>query len=147
MPPSREETLAERVVAEAMTWLATPYRHQASAKGQGADCLGLVRGVYRALHGSEPETPAPYLSSPLRWDPGEPLLGAATRNLAECQSTSPGSVVLFRLRRAAPVSHCGIIVSTDRFIHAYRGRGVITSAWGSYWRHRLAATFVFPETP
>ena len=47
------------IIAEARAWIGTPYRHQASLKGVGCDCLGLVRGVWRALHGGEPErTPA-----------------------------------------------------------------------------------------
>jgi NlpC/P60 family putative phage cell wall peptidase len=47
-----------RVIAAARGWLGTPYHDQASAKGAGCDCLGLVRGVWRDLHGSEPEQPA-----------------------------------------------------------------------------------------
>ncbi len=38
----------------------TPYRHQASLKGVGCDCLGLVRGVWRAVVGAEPERAPPY---------------------------------------------------------------------------------------
>ena len=38
---------AAAVVAAARRWLGTPYRHQASVRGEGADCLGLVRGVWR----------------------------------------------------------------------------------------------------
>ena len=37
----------EQIVAAARGWVGTPYRHQASLKGIGADCLGLVRGVWR----------------------------------------------------------------------------------------------------
>jgi NlpC/P60 family putative phage cell wall peptidase len=48
-----------RIIAEARAWIGTPYRHQASRKGVGCDCLGLVRGVWRALIGEEPQiTPA-----------------------------------------------------------------------------------------
>ena len=39
------------ILSEARDWLGTPYRHQASLKGAGCDCLGLVRGVWRALEG------------------------------------------------------------------------------------------------
>lgn len=46
---------ADRVVAEARGWVGTPYVHQASARGAGADCLGLVRGVWRGVFGDEPE--------------------------------------------------------------------------------------------
>ena len=48
------------VVAEARRWVGTPYRHQASVRGAGADCLGLVRGVWRALRGAEPVAVPPY---------------------------------------------------------------------------------------
>ncbi len=39
----------DRVVAIARDWIGTPYVHQASAQGAGCDCLGLLRGVWRAL--------------------------------------------------------------------------------------------------
>jgi len=48
------------VVAEARRWIGTPYRHQATVRGAGADCLGLVRGVWRALRGVEPVAVPPY---------------------------------------------------------------------------------------
>lgn len=37
------------VVAEARTWLDTPFVHQHRAKGIGVDCAGLVIGVSREL--------------------------------------------------------------------------------------------------
>jgi NlpC/P60 family putative phage cell wall peptidase len=51
--------LRKDIVAETRSWIGTPYRHQASLKGVGCDCLGLVRGVWRAVIGVEPETSAP----------------------------------------------------------------------------------------
>ncbi len=52
--------MSAAVVAAARNWLGTPYRHQASVKGVGADCLGLVRGVWREVAGEEPETVPAY---------------------------------------------------------------------------------------
>ena len=49
--PSSDEVFRAAIVAEARGWIGTPYRHQASLKGVGADCIGLVRGVWRAFHG------------------------------------------------------------------------------------------------
>ncbi len=37
------------VAAEAMSWAGTPFAHQASLRGVGCDCGGLVRGVAVAL--------------------------------------------------------------------------------------------------
>ena len=44
-----------KVVLAARAWIGTPYLHQASVKGAGCDCLGLLRGVWRELRGEEPE--------------------------------------------------------------------------------------------
>ena len=48
MPRAQITTLARG-------WLGTPYHHQASLKGVGTDCIGLVRGIYRELYGGEAE--------------------------------------------------------------------------------------------
>lgn len=38
-----------QVVAEARTWLGTPYVHQGRVKGEAADCAGVILGVAHAL--------------------------------------------------------------------------------------------------
>jgi hypothetical protein len=70
--------LAEAVVAAAREFLGTPYRHQASLAGVGCDCLGLLRGVWRALYGAEPMAMPPY-----RADIRDPLNAGALRQAAE----------------------------------------------------------------
>ncbi len=47
------------IVVTARLWIGTPYLHQASLRGIGCDCLGLLRGVWRDLYGPEPEAPPP----------------------------------------------------------------------------------------
>lgn len=37
------------IVAEAMTWVGTPFVHQHRVRGVGVDCAGLVIGVARGL--------------------------------------------------------------------------------------------------
>ena len=59
MPEYRSHT-RDDVVAVARTWLGTPYHHQASLKGVGTDCLGLVRGVLCELYGDHAEEPPAY---------------------------------------------------------------------------------------
>ena len=68
--------LRSEALAEARTWLATPYRHQASVKGWGCDCLGLVRGVWRQLYGAEPESVPPYRPDWAEVGAAETLRGA-----------------------------------------------------------------------
>ena len=76
--------MAERraaIVAAAHGWLGTPYRHQASVRGAGADCLGLVRGVWREVIGPEPEAPPPYSSDWAEPSREERLMAAALRHM------------------------------------------------------------------
>ncbi len=49
---------AERgaLVAAARGWLGTPFHHQASVKGVGCDCVGLIRGVAAELGMSQGTT-------------------------------------------------------------------------------------------
>ena len=133
------------IVAEARRWLGTPYRHQASALGAGCDCLGLVRGVWRAFHGAEPEAPPPY--TPDWAEAGEERLrDAMRRSLVEIPlaNAAPGDVALFRMRADAPMKHAAILTDHDRIIHAYWGRAVVESRLAPFWRARLAAAFSFP---
>ncbi len=141
---------ADRVVAAARGWIGTPYRHQASVKGAGADCLGLLRGVWREVVGAEPEAVPPYTPDWSEPEGEERLWRAAARHLLEkpLAEEAPGDVLLFRLRRGAVAKHLGIQGRTGpvaSVIHAYSGHGVVESPLGRPWGRRVVARFAFPE--
>jgi NlpC/P60 family putative phage cell wall peptidase len=135
------------VLAEAREWIGTPYVHQASAKGAGCDCLGLVRGLWRALYGAEPEAPPAYTPDWAERAGAETLLEAARRHLREVavSEAAPGDVLLFRMHAQAPVKHCAVLDEDSRIIHAYWGRAVVRSRFAPWWRARCAAAFLFPD--
>ncbi|RVT85447.1 peptidase [Rhodobacteraceae bacterium CCMM004] len=135
---------------EARRWIGTPYRHQAAARGAGTDCLGLIRGVWRALYGHEPADVPPYTpdwSEPQRQ---ERLWQAAAAHLIErrCDALEPGDVLLFRMRDGGVAKHLGIVTEagdSPRFVHAYSGHGVVENALSAPWRRRIVARFAFPD--
>lgn len=135
------------VVASALGWLGTPYRHQASVKGWGADCLGLVRGVWRETVGPEPEAAPAYRPDWAEVGGQETLLEAARRWLVEIApgEAAPGDVLLFRMAPDARVKHCAILSRPDRIVHAYWGRAVTESWLIPWWRTRLTHAFRFPD--
>jgi NlpC/P60 family putative phage cell wall peptidase len=136
-----------RIITEAREWIGTPYMHQASAKGAGCDCLGLVRGVWRALYGAEPEIAPAYTPDWAERAGAETLLEAARRNMREIaiEDAAPGDVLLFRMHAQAPAKHCAILDEDARIIHAYWGRAVVRSRFAPWWRARCAAAFSFPD--
>lgn len=136
-----------RVVAEARAWIGTPYRHQASLKGVGCDCLGLVRGVWRALHGAEPEALPAYAPDWAEANGDEKLAAAARRHLIEIApaGAQAGDVLLFRWRAHLPAKHAAILSAPDRMIHAYDGAAVAEVHFAPFWRRRIAFAFRFPD--
>lgn len=140
------DALQQAVIDEARRWLGTPYMHQASMIGQGTDCIGLIRGVWRALLGPEPQTLPAYSPDWGEVSTREEMLTAAQKWLEplSIDDATGGDVVLFRWKHAAPIKHAGILTGADHFIHAYEKAGVVESTLGSQWRSRVAAAFRFP---
>jgi NlpC/P60 family putative phage cell wall peptidase len=139
-----------RIVDEARRWIGTPYRHQASCLGAGTDCLGLLRGVWRALLGPEPE-PMPAYTMDWSEPSGEEVLRAAAERWllpAVAGEVARGDVLLFRMMEGGVAKHLGIQAETgDRpsFIHAYHGHSVVESPLSQPWARRIVARFTFPE--
>ena len=134
------------IVAETRRWLGTPYHHQASLVGVGADCLGLVRGVWRALHGAEAEAVPAYSRDWAEATGAETMLAAARRHLREIDRTVArrGDVVIFRYRPRAVAKHIGILTDPACMIHAIEGAAVGEVPLGVWWRRHMAAAFSFP---
>ena len=135
-----------RIVAEARSWIGTPYRHQASLRSVGCDCLGLVRGVWRTLVGGEPETPGPYGSDWAEAAGEERLIQAGEREFepVDAAAFATGDLLLFRWRDGVPAKHAAIATSPATMIHAHDGASVCEVAIGSAWRRRIARAFSFP---
>ncbi|MGQ7792912.1 DUF6950 family protein [Faunimonas sp. B44] len=135
------------IVSAARGWLGTPYRHQASLKGVGCDCLGLVRGVWRELKGYEAETPPPYTPDWAEARGRETLAEAARRHMSEIAAAEAqaGDLVLFRWRAGLPAKHAAILAGPARMIHAQEGAAVAEVPLSDWWRRRIAYAFRFPD--
>jgi NlpC/P60 family putative phage cell wall peptidase len=137
--------MATDIVAIARSWIGTPYVHQASLKGVGCDCLGLLRGVWRETMGEEAEIPPPYSPD---WELGgsESLRDGMARHLTPVPlaSIAPGDVLLFRMVARAPAKHCAILAEKDgtrTLIHARQNKRVSEETFTSFWRSKLAYAF------
>lgn len=133
----------ETIVEIARTWVGTPYHHQASIRGVGCDCLGLIRGVWRELYGDEPRVDT-YSPSWGNVGADARLLAAAQEHLTSVDTLTPGHVVILYVRHARSPKHCAIISGDDMMIHAYSGKGVVENTLG-YWRNQIAGIFAYPE--
>jgi hypothetical protein len=141
------------IVAEARSWIGTPYHHQASVKHVGCDCLGLVRGVWRALLGPEPE-PDPRLLPRLgRGRRQETMLAAARRHLIEIDARRGPARRRAGVPDAAPAGWPSTpgswrTASLPDPASSMPRRAGRSARWRSrpWWRARIAAAFAFPNS-
>jgi len=121
--------------------------HQASLKGVGCDCLGLLRGIWRELYGEEPEEIPPYSLDWAEATGAETLYMALERHCREVSSESlrPGDIALFRMLPRGPAKHCGIVGSGAEgrltLIHSRQNKRVSEEPFSAFWRDRLAFAF------
>lgn len=139
------------VVTVARGWIGTPYVHQASRRGVGSDCLGLILGVWREILSGEPEPIPAYTTDWFEPQGEERLLAACRRHLVAkpVGDAAAGDVLLFRMRAGSVAKHLGIQTvagSEGRFVHAYSGHGVIETSLSAPWSRRVVGRFAFPLT-
>lgn len=134
------------VVDAARAWIGTPYHHQASLRGVGTDCLGLVRGIWRDVYGVDAEQPPAYTRDWAEAASCETMLEAAARHLEAIAAldVEPGDVVIFRLRTGAVAKHAAIVATGTTMIHAMEGASVSEVPLSNWWRRRIAGAFRFP---
>lgn len=146
MSGEQEQDRRERVIVSASSWIGTSYLHQASLKGVGCDCLGLLRGVWREVIGPEPGPVPPYRADWAAQGGCELLLEAALAHLMalDVAAARPGDVLLFRWKRHLPAMHCGILAAPDRLIHAHEGAAVAEVPLPGAWARRVSHAFAFP---
>jgi cell wall-associated NlpC family hydrolase len=107
------------VVAEARSWIGTPYHNCADLKGVGVDCGMLLVRVFVDLDLCPRFDPRPY---PVDWHlhrSEERYLGFIFDRSAETAAPLPGDVMVLRYGRC--YSHGGIVTAAKplRIVHAY----------------------------
>lgn len=136
------------VLALAQGWLGTPYRHRAARQRVGADCLGLIRGIWAALYARALPPVPPYAPDWMEPAGQEPLWHALGAHLRPACAPADGQVMLFRMGPNAMAKHLGIQTQGGGgFIHACPRAGVVDAPLSRPWARRVVARFDFPELP
>jgi NlpC/P60 family putative phage cell wall peptidase len=119
--------LRQAVLAEARTWLRTPYHHAGKVKGpEGVvDCLMLLVAVFQTV-GRVPLDfePRPYAMDWMLHQGEEIYLEGLKKFMTQTDTPLPGDVALYKFGRTA--SHGGIVTGPDELLHAYRQAGCVT---------------------
>ncbi len=131
------------IVEIARTWINTPYHNQASLKGVGCDCFGLITGVYKDITGIEVKTKETYSSS---WYKDHETKYKLKENLdqmgKQVLDLVSGDILIFAINEDHYV-HCGIYAG-NTFIHCIDDRAinrVVEMRYSDRWKERHRATY------
>lgn len=133
-----------KIVAVARSWIGTPYHNRAAIKGVGADCLGVLRGVYSELYQIEPEKPPHYNANWSDINREELLLQKAQQYLEPASDIDCGNVLIFRMNPSRAAKHCGIVTTAGLMVHALSGHKVEEVHISSRYLPRIVSIFKFP---
>jgi cell wall-associated NlpC family hydrolase len=122
-PSTGESQLRNEIIRTAERFIGVPYKWGGESTVTGFDCSGLTMVVYQ-LNGLDlPRT------SGEQWSAGRPV---------DDRDLSKGDLVFFATRGGNKVSHVGIYLGGDEFLHApRRGNPIqVASLSGDYYRAR-----------
>jgi cell wall-associated NlpC family hydrolase len=118
---------AERaaVVAEARSWIRTPWVHQADVKGAGVDCAMLLARVYINVGLVPLFDPRPYPADWYLHRSEERFLGVLLARSHQVKKPEAGDVVMFRVGRC--FSHGAIVTRADplTIVHSFQPVGSV----------------------
>jgi hypothetical protein len=127
--PTKEHLERQEVIREALTWMGTPFMHEARVKGVGCDCGRFLIAIYSSL--GHMENYEPY-RVPVAWHlhseaPGfdpEMYIRQIKRFAREIEGPpAPGDIAMFWWGKA--YSHSGIVIEwPNKMIHCFFIAGV-----------------------
>jgi NlpC/P60 family putative phage cell wall peptidase len=113
------------VVAEARSWIGTPFHHAGRVKGRagGVDCLMLLAEVYQRAGICARVAPPFYVPDWHLHRDAERYVEGLLGHAREIAAPLPGDIALFRFGRT--FSHGAIVTLWPRLVHAYWQQGVV----------------------
>ena len=141
-------TTREQIVAEARSWLGTRWHHQASVKGVGCDCAGLVIGVARSLgiEGIEEYEGSSEMHGYGRQPTADTLRKACAQFFLPVppRPLLAGNILLMRFSNEP--QHFALLAGGDppHIIHAYaQARMTVEHALDALWLSRVVAAYSY----
>ena len=112
--PCKLDKEQKKLIEESLTWLGTPYKYGEDKKGKGTDCSGMILRIYEDI-----------LEIKL---PRNSAKQAEVCKKIDKDKLKPGDLVFFATGKDSErISHVGMMLTTEEFIHASSSKGVVIS--------------------
>ena len=110
----KSSDIGSRIARESLNWIGTPYGYGHSEKGISTDCSGMVIILYKEI-------------AEIKLPRNSAEQAEFCNNLKE-KDIEPGDLVFFATGKdKKKVSHVGVMIDRNKFVHASASKGVILS--------------------
>ena len=122
---SNRDEIGEKIAMESKKWIGTPYKYAHQEKGKGTDCSGMVYVLYLEIADIKL--------------PRNSAKQAEFCNKINEKNIKPGDLVFFATGSdPRQVSHVGIMLDKNKFVHASGSKGVIMSEMSTpYYKRKF----------
>jgi len=131
-----------QLIAEARTWLGTPFVANQSCKQVGADCIGMIAGAAMAIgmviryRSNYPQRPDGSLHKEL----------SAQMLPVACADMRPGDVLTMDMSRDGGEPHHLALFTGQTIIHAYtQARKCVEQPYVDFWQKKVRRIYRFRE--
>lgn len=111
----------DQIVAEARSWIHTPFIWQASLKGVGCDCKGLMVGIARELGMPEAETIDARIDNYEHTFSPDRLLAGLEATLIRVDRAQPGDLIAMPMGPQPGPRHLAVLTESGRILHSMGG--------------------------
>lgn len=113
-----QKNIRQIIVNEAMTWLKTPWHHQANIKNVGVDCCQLIIEVYKSCNLLTQDFNVQNYAKDWHLHRTEQMfLFYVYQHCIKVDKALKGDIALFSFGRT--ISHGGIMINDNEVIHAF----------------------------
>lgn len=102
----------KKLYKELKRWLGTPYAHARQDCGEGTDCSGMVMVVYQEVYG-------------IKLNRNSAKMLEQNCRPIDLDELREGDLVFFFTNDEERISHVGIYLKDNKFVHASSSRGVV----------------------
>lgn len=102
----------KKLYKELKRWLGTPYAHARQDCGEGTDCSGMVMVVYQEVYG-------------IKLNRNSAKILEQNCRPIDLDDLREGDLVFFFTSDEERISHVGIYLKDNKFVHASSSRGVV----------------------
>ncbi len=131
-----------QIIAQAHSWLGTPFKHQGRVKGKGCDCLGLLMGLGLKTKNGDAFKKFDQINYP-KLLTSNILLETLDSLFIRSKKIKPGDIILIRINNWP--QHLALVVEVDPeiiIIHSYlQARKVVKQHLPEEWKKNIVAMY------